>query len=102
MNLYWQLQYQLELVKDHHPIKLLLVAADTIKVAVAALEGLGLSTEMIVLIAQPAPDASAADKALAAKYPSLDDLVKRHTTSAPLPAAHVMKSGEAKTKLAFL
>lgn len=97
-----QLQYQLDLVKDHHPIKLLLVAADTVRVAVAALEGLGISTDIIVLIAQPAPDATEADKLLAAKYLSLDDLVSRHKSNAPLPKAYVMKPGEAKTKLAFL
>lgn len=93
-----ELSFQLSLVGEHHPVKALLVAPDTLPVAYAALQEAGLSTSLLILISAPAANSPEDVQRLAKGIPTLDDLIAKYAHTALPPIVKI----NAKSKLAFL
>lgn len=101
-----ELAFQLKTVSPHHPIKILLVSGepDNLAIAIDAVQATANGDgqiAQIVLISPPGAGVTAEQRALAAQFPTIDDLVKR-SRGVVLPAHATMVSGDSKKKTAFL
>ncbi|ORY58666.1 hypothetical protein BCR35DRAFT_355360 [Leucosporidium creatinivorum] len=95
-----ELTYQLNIVNEHNPVKVLVVHPDSLLAGIEAVDKSSLPTTSIVLIRAPdeTTDPKAAD--LASNYRTLDDLIAE-LQSLDLPPTPVMTAAESKTKAAF-
>ncbi|GAA5875452.1 hypothetical protein JCM16303_000629 [Sporobolomyces ruberrimus] len=91
-----ELAYQLKIVHNHYPVKLLLCHPDSIVEAVKACEQVGFDSRIIVLM-KPGGDGNA----LAEGFPTLDKIIEE-SKGADLPPKVNLSKQEAHTKLALL